>query len=339
MKTFFSDFVFKTARLLTLVVCCLAFCQGCDNQTNTSANSGPQKKLRLAYVANTLDDFWSMARLGCDVAARQMGNVEVDFRFPANRTADTQKELLSELLASGVDGIIISPIDADNQTEFLNSIAAKTLLVCVDSDAEKSKRACYIGTDNVAAGKQAAKLLKAALPQGGKIVLFVGYANAQNTKDRLQGLQDELAGSNIQVIDTFADEAKSTVAWKNAQDALTKYPELAGMVGIYGYHGPAILTAVRGAGRIGSVKIVCFDEDSATLAGINAGEIYGTIIQDPFKFGVEPITRVDKYLGGDKAQLAAGKILIPTRTVTKDNIATFEASRKTVLELQQADHP
>ena len=150
---------------------------------------------------------------------------------------------------------------------------------------KKASAACYIGTDNVAAGKQAAELLKAALPQGGKIVLFVGYPNAQNTKDRIQGIQNGLAGSNIQIVDTLADDRKSAIAQKNAQDALAKYPDLAGMVGLYGYHGPAILTAVRGAGKAGQVKIVCFDEDSDTLAGIAAGDIYGTIVQKPLNIG------------------------------------------------------
>ena len=93
-----------------------------------------------------------------------------------------------KLVASGVDGIAISPIDTSKQKDFLNQIAAKTLLVCVDSDVPASKRAGFIGTDNVAAGRQAADLLKAALPKGGKVVLCVGYPNAQNAKDRLRGI-------------------------------------------------------------------------------------------------------------------------------------------------------
>jgi len=230
-----------------------------------------------------------------------------------------------------VDGIAISPIDAENQTDFLNHIATHTLLVCADSDAEKSKRACYIGTDNVAAGTQAAELLKAALSQGGKIILFVGYPNAQNVKDRIQGIQNGLAGSNIQIIDTLADGTKSAIAQKNAQDALAKHPDLAGMVGLYSYDGPAILTAVRAAGKAGQVKIVCFDEDSDTLAGIAAGDICGTIVQKPYEFGRQAIIRMDKYLRGDKTQLSGGKILIPAHAVTKDNIAAFQASLKVIL--------
>ena len=256
--------------------------------------------MRLAFVANNANYYWSIVRQGCDSAARELGDVDLDFRTLAERTAAGQQELLSNLVAGGVDGIAISPIDAEKQTVFLNSIATNVLLVCTDSDAENSKRACYIGSDNVAAGTQAAELLKAALPQGGKIALFVGNPNAQNAKERIQGIQNGLAGSNIQIVDTLVNEAKSTLAQKNAEDALAKYPDLAGMVGLYSYHGPAILMAVRSAGKVGQVKIVCFDEDSETLAGIAAGDIYGTIVQKPFSIGRQTIFGMDKYLHGDR---------------------------------------
>lgn len=330
-----ANSIMKKLNLLALALCVAALFQGCDRKSPVAGNGAAQKKLRLAFVCNgPKNDFWSIVQLGCDFGVRQVGDVEVDFRAPAdpNPTAAAQQEIMSDLIAAGVDGIAISPIDAETQTEFLNQTAAKTLLVCADSDAEKSRRTCYIGTDNVAAGKQAAELLKAALPQGGKVILFVGHPHAQNAKDRIQGMQDALAGSNLQIIDTLADGKQSAVAQKNAQEALVKYPDLAGMVGLYSYDGPAILTAVRGAGKAGQVKIVCFDEDTNTLAGIAAGDIYGTIVQSPIEFGRQSIVRMGKYLQGDKTQLAAGNILIPSRPITKDNLAAFQAGRESALQ-------
>ncbi len=311
--------------------------QGCDNNKRAGSitnDATPQKKIRLAFVAHNANDYWSILRMGCDTAVRQLGDVDLDFRTPGDHTAAAQREILTELLASGVDGIAISPIDAESQTDFLNSIPTNVLLVCADSDAEKSRRVCYIGTDNVAAGMQAAELIKAALPQGGKIAVFVGYPNAQNAKERIQGIQNGLAGSNIQIVETFADDTKSTVAQKNAQEAMTKYPDLAGMVGLYSYDGPAILMAVRSVLKVGSVKIVCFDEDNDTLAGIAAGDIYGTIIQKPFSIGRQTILCLDKCLHGDKSQLTAGKIYIPTEKVTKDNVAEMQISLKTIFQQQ-----
>lgn len=316
-----------------VAVCLAALFQGCDNQgSNTSAGAGPQKKLRLAFVANNANDYWSIMRLGCDAGVRQAGDVDLDFRSPGERTAAGQQQILSELVAAGVDGIAISPIDAGQETDFLNSIPTNVLLVCADSDAENSRRVCYIGTDNVAAGKQAAELLKAALPQGGKVVLFVGYPNAQNAKERIEGIQGDLAGSNLQIIDTFADDSKSTLAQKNAEEALAKYPDLAGMLALNSYNGPAVLMSVLGANKAGQVKIVCFDQDSDTMTAITSGNIYGTIVQNPFSIGRQTILCMSKCLHGDKTELAAGKILIPAQAVTKDNIAAFQAAQKDILQ-------
>ena len=60
-------------------------------------------------------DFWSLVQLGCDFGARQVGDVEVDFRAPAsaNPTAAAQREILDGLITASVDGIAISPIDTE----------------------------------------------------------------------------------------------------------------------------------------------------------------------------------------------------------------------------------
>ena len=332
MKTNPSATIMKGMPCLVLALCLMAFGPGCGNNGGGTGDGSSPKRLRLAFVANSPDDFWSMVRLGCDAATRQLGNVDLVFRIPVTPTAEAQQELLSNLVADGVDGIAVSPIDAESQTEFLNGIAAKTLLVCMDSDAEKSKRASFIGIDNVAAGKQAADLLKAALPNGGKIMVFASYLNAQNVKDRIQGLQAGLAGSQIQIVDILADGAKGEVAQKNAQDALAKYPDLAGMDCLNGYQGAAILTAVRGAGKAGQVKIVCFDDSSDTLSGIATGDVAGTILQSPNNFGYQTIVRMGKYLRGDSAELADQKILLPSQKLTKDKIVEFQAWRKTLLQ-------
>ncbi len=320
-------------NLLILAVCVAALLSGCGKDSGGTTAGGAQKKLQLAFVANDANEYWAMARLGCDFAARELGDVELEFRFPANRTAAAQQEILSALVARGVDGIAISPIDAEKQTDFLNTIAAKTLLVCADSDAESSQRTCYIGTDNVAAGSKAAEILKAALPQGGKVVLLIGYPDAQNTKDRIKGIQNGLAGSTIQIVETIADDHKSPIAQKNAQEALAKHPDLAGLIGIYSYHGPAILTVVRAADKAGKVKIVCFDEDSETLAGITSGDISGTIVQEPLSIGIQSILRMGKFLRGDKTQLAGGKIFTPSRALTTgEEIVVYQGLRKGLLQ-------
>jgi len=328
----------KLQRLsLTLASLALALAvTSCGNrETKTGADGGAApgagKKLKLAFVSNNAATFWTIARTGCEAAAKELGNVDLDFVIPSTGSAAEQQQKLDDLVAKGVDGIAVSSIDPKNQTDFLNKIAAQTLLICVDSDASDSKRVCYIGTDNFAAGQEAGKLIKEALPNGGKIMVFVGYADAQNSKDRFGGIKKELEGSSIQIIDLRTDDTDVVRAQKNAEDTLVKYPDVSMLVGLYDYNGPAILNAVRSSGVAGKVKIVCFDEKDETLDGVASGDIYGTVVQQPFEFGKQSMTRMAKYLGGDKEALAGGKQIIPTRSLKQADIADFKANLKKVL--------
>lgn len=314
---------------LTLSVLCLALAiSGCgksgDNAGGAGGSSGG-KKLKLAFVSNNASSFWTIARAGTEDAVKELGNVELDFRIPSDGTASQQRQLLDDLLAKGIDGIAVSPIDPGNQTEFLDKIASQTLLITHDSDAPKSKRVCYIGTDNTAAGVEAGKLVKEALPNGGKIMIFVGTLDAANAKERYAGLKKELEGSKVEIIDVRTDETDRVRAQKNVEDTLVKYSDVAGLVGLWSYNGPAILNGVRSGGKAGAVKIICFDEEDETLSGVASGDIYGTVVQQPYEFGKQAITKMAKYLGGDKSALAGGQQIVPTLSIKKENVADFKA--------------
>ena len=94
--------------------------------------------MRLVFVGGTPDNYWPVVRLGCDFATRQLNDVDRDFRFLENGTPAAQQELLSTLVTNGTDGVVISRSDPETQTDFLNALATNTLLLCADSDAEKT---------------------------------------------------------------------------------------------------------------------------------------------------------------------------------------------------------
>jgi len=318
----------KSTRLISVFVCALlsAFilsgCQPAPSGTNAPGAAGTKHK--LAFVTNNPSDFWVLARKGTERAGREIPNIEVDFKIPADGTAAEQQRIVDDLLARGVHGIAISPVDPKNQQQMINTAAGQTLVLTQDSDAPDSNRACYIGTDNVAAGRQAGELLKEALPQGGKIMVFVGVLDAANAQQRYQGLKEALTGSNIQIIDVRTDNTDRVRAKANAADTLVNNPDIAGMVGLWSYNGPAILSAVKEANKVDKVKIVAFDEEAPTLAGVKEGSIYGTIVQQPFEFGYRSMQLMAKFLDGDKSQIPANKqILVPTIVVKKDNIEEF----------------
>jgi ribose transport system substrate-binding protein len=313
----------KTITLGVCVAVCL-WIAGCGKRPSGSA--GAAKTLHLAFVTNNASDFWTIARAGCDKAQQELPNVTVEFQIPGDGTAASQIRIIDDLLAKGVDGIAISPVDPANETPKLNDVAKQTLLFCHDSDAPGSDRACYVGTNNVDAGKQAGELIKKALPGGGKIMVFVGTLDAQNAKDRYAGLKQALDGSNVSIVDVRTDDSDRVRAKANAQDTLVRYPEVSCLVGLWSYNGPAILNALTESGKVGKIKVVCFDEEDETLAGVKSGAIFSTVVQQPYEFGHQAITLMAKVLRGDRSVIPPGKqIFIPTLAIDASNVDDFHA--------------
>jgi ribose transport system substrate-binding protein len=267
--------------------------------------------------------------------------------IPTEQKAELQKRKVEDLLARGVKGITISPTDPRNQTGWLDEIAARTVLITHDSDAPKSRRLCFVGMDNYAAGRTCGELVREAMPDGGTVAMFVGSIDAENGRQRRQGVIDvllerpadpdrfdaqegELKGTKYTVVGTFTDGSDRPKGKANAQDALTRWPQLGCLVGLYEYNAPLILEAVRSAKAVGKVQIVGFDENALTLKGVAEGQIHGTVVQDPFNYGYQSIKLLASLARApDAAARQAllpknGFLDIPVRAIRRANVAAFE---------------
>ncbi|HTG45560.1 MAG TPA: substrate-binding domain-containing protein, partial [Verrucomicrobiae bacterium] len=240
--------------------------------------------------------------------------------------------------------IALSPIDAKNQVDLINIAAQQTKIITHDSDAPNSKRLCFVGMNNYRAGREAGKLVKEALPDGGKIMIFVGRLEQLNAQQRRQGVIDELLGRPEQalekmkydsasnelkgpkysIISTRTDNFDYAKAKANAEDAITAYPDMGCMVGLFAYNAPNCLEAIKQSRKVGKIKVVSFDEQNATLQGITDGSVYGTVSQQPYKYGYESVRILAGLARGDKSVLPPNKFLeVPIKIVKKDNVESF----------------
>jgi ribose transport system substrate-binding protein len=304
--------------------CFLVLIAACSPSAENAPVGDAGRELKLAFVTNNSADFWTIARRGVEKADEELTDVSAEFRITSDGTAAEQRRIMDDLMTKGVDGVAISPVDPQNQTAMINEMAGRTLVFTQDSDAPDSARACYIGTDNVAAGREAGQLIKEALPAGGKIMLFVGKLDARNAQERIQGIREVLQDSKVEILDVRTDDTDNVRAKSNVADTLVRYPDIKGLVGLWSYNGPAILNAVKEAKKTGQIKIVAFDEADETLAGISEGAIHGTVVQQPFEFGYQAIKLMAQALKGDNSVIPPNKqIIIPTQVVRKDNVEEF----------------
>jgi ribose transport system substrate-binding protein len=316
---------------LSLAVAALVGYSGCDRGTT---------KPRIAYVTNGVDPFWDIAAKGAKDAAAKF-DAELQVVMP--KDGGDQKQKIEDLIIRGIDGIAISPIDAENQTPSINQWAAKTRIITQDSDAPQSNRLMYIGVDNYVAGRMCGQLVKEAVPNGGKVAIFVGRLGQDNARLRRQGVIDELldrpadqrgndeisaelVGPKYTVVTTRTDDFDRGRAKGNVEDVLTATPDLAAVVGLFAYNPPACLEGLRSAGKLGKVAVVGFDEQAATLQAIKDGTCFGTVVQNPYMYGYESVRVLAALVKGDQSVVPASKYMdIPPRKITKTNVNEFEA--------------
>lgn len=310
----------------------VALVAGCSN--NNAA------KPTVAFVSNNPFEFWAIARKGTEKAAQDF-KVNVVFRMPSQGSGTEQRQIIEDLLVQGVKGIAISPVDPQNQAEFLDDVASKLPLITQDSDLPSgSKRICFVGTDNYEAGRAAGQLVKEALPEGGRVAVYVGSIDAQNAIDRRQGVLDELAGEKgasstdgsklgkYTLLGTFTDDASQENCKRKVEDTLVSHakdePESLCLVGLWAYNPPAMLAAVQDQGLTGKVKLVGFDENEETLQGIQDGHLIGTIAQQPFEIGYQAIKILAGLARGEKSVVPeSGVLSIDHKVIKSDNVEAF----------------
>ena len=298
------------------------------------------ERSKFAVVTTGVASFWDICKIGAEKAGADL-DVDVEVLMPNGGVE--QKSKMEDLLSRGVDGIAAAVIDPINQSEFFDEVAERVEFITVDTDAPDSKRKVYIGVDNYDAGRMCGQLVKEALPEGGQVILFIGRLEQDNSKRRRQGVIDELLdrsrdpsrydapgapvkGEKYTVLATLTDQFDRAKGKANAEDMLTKYPQVGCMVGLFAYNPPLILEALSQAKRLNTVKVVGFDEEDVTLQAIVDGTVHGTVVQNPYEYGYQSVKVLKALFEGDDSMIPANKFInIPARQIRKDTVTDFWA--------------
>ena len=285
-----------------------------------------QDKPAIAFVVNGPSDFWKLAEAGVQAAQAELTDVELQFRYPERADAAVQQRVVDDLIAAGVKAIAVSVVDPATSTDAINKAAAAVPYFTFDSDAPQTNRIAYFGSSNVELGKNAGELMKKALPNGGKCIGFVGLPGAANAKERLQGYNEAVAGTGLEITDVRGDDIDQTRARANVDDILVAQPDVTCMVGFYSYNPPRIYEALRDAGKLGTITVVGFNEDPITLGAVKEGSFAGTVVQQPYEWGYQGSKLIANYLKGDKSGVPAdGIIIIPGLSITSENVDQFQS--------------
>ena len=160
-----------------------------------------QDTLVFALVPKNVNNpFFDQARDGCKKAEAEMaGKIECRYVGPGEHGGgEEQLQMINDLIASGVQGIAVSPSNAAALASALTQAKSMNIPVLTwDSDLlpeNKDLRIAYVGTKNYDIGVNLAKRVQELKPDGGTICIQSGGAAAANHNERMQGIRDTLSG-------------------------------------------------------------------------------------------------------------------------------------------------
>jgi len=278
----------KFKSSLVLALCFLVLC----------VSAGYAEEVHVAVIGKSVHPYWAEVELGVKKAAEDLG-VKATFFVPQKEDIQAQISQMESFIAMGVDGIAIAPSDPTALAPTIETAMSKGIpVITLDTDAPESKRLAYIGTDNYSAGKLAGQVMAQLLgSEGGEVAIGTGSLTAMNSLERMRGFTDGIAGNENIVVVTkpalcdFEDTGRAVTL---VEQALLTYPNLKGFFGVYAINGPAAAKAIKTAGKVGEVLVVCFDTTAEHMQLIKEGAIAATIGQRPYMMGYKSVELLSK---------------------------------------------
>ena len=134
--------------------------------------------------------FYSDVETGCKDQAKKMGNVECIFTGATQVDEAEQVRVIRDLITRGVAGIAIAPNNPEFVASSISAAIAKGIpVITFDTDAPKSKRMSFVGTNNRDGGEQGGRAFRAAAPGGGSYAIITGGLAADNLNERIDGFR------------------------------------------------------------------------------------------------------------------------------------------------------
>lgn len=333
----------KTIRMLGVAAVAIGLLTGCGR--NPSARNTPapdtsnaegqtkQREYVFALIAkNQGNPVFQAARVGAEDAARDLSKklgtpIKVLWQTPNEDDAQKQVEFLEQMVVQGVDGVSISCVIADTLTPAIDKAVEQGVAVmCFDSDAPKSKRFAFFGTDDVAAGQLIMSETIEELGPGKHVVgIPGGNQNAANIQSRIRGAVEEAKKHpDITVKGPFYSKETPQDAAAKMEEVQTANPDIDGwaMIGSWALFTDALLKW-----EPGKVKIVAIDALPAELPYVRKGVVARLYAQQTYQWGYRSIEILaDKII--HKKDPAVATEYSPLPLVDKKNVDEIEQQWK-----------
>lgn len=292
----------------------------------------PTKKFTIAVIPKgTTHEFWKSIHAGSNKAAAELAaqgtTVDVIWKGPLREDdREQQIQVVEGFTAQAVDGIVLAPLD---NRALVRPVAdaqrAGVPTVIIDSGLESEEIVSFVATDNRKGGSLAADRMGQLLNGKGKVLVLRYAEGSASTTEREEGFIGQMKQKfpDIQLVSTdqYAGATRDT-AKRASENLLNRFgDEVQGIFTPNESSTAGMLLALQDIGKAGKVSFVGFDVSQTFIDALNANQLHGIVVQNPFNMGYLGVrAMVDSLLGRPVER----KIDTGVMLVTKENMSAPE---------------
>ncbi len=221
---------------------------GCNSSTTTTQNPTQQASRstgsetrttetpRVALIMKSLaNEFFSTMAAGAETHQSEHGD---QYQLLVNGIKDEsdlgrQVALVDEMVAAGVDAIVIAPADSKALVPALRRAKKAGVVVVnidnrLDVDVLKQENVAipFVGPDNKAGAKKIGDFLAGKLSKGDKVAVLEGKTTAFNGVQRRLGFEDAMNEAGIEIVTSQSADWETSKANTIAASMLSEHPEI-----------------------------------------------------------------------------------------------------------------
>ncbi len=284
--------------------------------------------IKMAFVPQIVGiPYYAGFEQGAQKAAKEFG-VEFKMSGPSTANSAEQLRIFESLVQQGYKAISVSPLDPTSINSAIAAARAKGVVVTTsDADAAKSERQVFVSqASDKDLGYAVMDSLAEQMGGSGTYGIVSGAPDTASLDSWTAFIQERAKTKypNIKLVGGVRHATDSALALKEAQNLMTAFPDIKGIVGVPSTAVPGVSQAVQNAGKKGKVAVIGYGSPKTAGPFIKSGVMKETVLWDVPQLGYLTVWA--------NRQLLDGKPFAASNTVPGiDHPITYDAATKTLL--------
>src|SRR5688572_14508978 len=270
-----------------------------------AATAGPaaaQDAVKLGFITKFPGPFFATMENAAKAYAEANPGVEIIYGQGTSATdIEGQIAQIESMVAQGVQGIALTPVDPTVAAALDKAIAAGVKIVLMDNNIpDWDGRTALATTDNYAAGKIAGEYLATVLKDGDTLGILEGVPGVPALDDRVNGMLEGLGAVKVEIVGRGATNCTEELGINVAEDLLTAHPDLKAIYAACGPPAAGAAKAIENAGIANdAIILVGFDFCCGEEQAIESGVEDASVAQFPAKMAEYGVDALVKAIRGE----------------------------------------